>query len=335
MSITPYICAIISFLIVLFFTPWWIKYLKKIGLTVKDQNKENKPLVTISGGLAVFSGFFIGMMCFIFSRFFLSEESVVINLTPQALLYLFAGIITITIITLIGFLDDLVVTKSRENSKGLKQWQKPLLTLIAAVPLMVVGAGTKTMGIPLFGEINFGIIYPLIFIPLGVVFAANMVNLLAGFNGLEAGMGLIYMGMLGLYAFVNESYIGALLALMTFSSLLAFYIYNKSPAKIIPGDSGTYLLGAMIATIAILGNLEKAAIIISIPFIIEFFLKARSKFKAQTYGYYHNGKIRSLHNKKIYSIPHILTRTGKFTEKEIVYFCLALEFIVASMIWFI
>lgn len=172
----------------------------------------------------------------------------------------------------------------------------------------------------------------MVLVPLGFIGATNMVNLLAGFNGSEAGMGLVYTGMLGLYAFLNGSYVASALAFSTFSALLVFFYYNKYPAKILPGDSLTYLLGAVIACIAIVGNMEKAALIASIPFIIEFILKARSKFKAQSYGFYKDGRVQSKYE-KIYSIPHILTRTGKFTEKQVSLFMIGIELFFASLIW--
>ena len=247
--------GIISFIVVLFLTPWVIRYLRRIGLTVKDLNKENTPLVPISGGLAVLAGIFAGLLLFIFIRTFLVKEGVGLALNEKNLMLLFASMVSLLIITLIGFLDDLVIEKSKEKSMGLKQWQKPLLTLAAAVPLMVVNAGDTEIWLPLIGSIDIGIIYPLIIIPIGVIGASNMVNMLAGFNGMEAGMGIIYTGMLGLYAYTNKSYVAALIALVTFFSLMAFYHYNKVPAKILAGDSLTYLLGAIIAIIAIVGNM--------------------------------------------------------------------------------
>ena len=119
-----------------------------------------------------------------------------------------------------------------------------------------------------------------------------------------------------------------------FAALVAFYFYNKFPAKIFPGDSLTYLLGGSIAVIGIIGDIEKAAIVVSIPFIIEFLLKFRSKFKAQSYGYYLNGKVKSDY-KKIYSLLHLFTRSGKYTEKQIVYMMIFLELIISSFIWLI
>jgi UDP-N-acetylglucosamine--dolichyl-phosphate N-acetylglucosaminephosphotransferase len=161
-----------------------------------------------------------------------------------------------------------------------------------------------------------------------------MVNLLAGFNGLEAGLGIIYMTSLGLYSYTQENYLASIIALMVLLPLCNFWIYNKYPSKILPGDSLTYFLGGSLATIAILGRMEFITLIISIPFIIEFILKLKSNLKADSFGFYKNGKICSKY-KKIYSIPHIFTRKCKYTEKQVVYLTLIIEFFFAVLIWFI
>jgi UDP-N-acetylglucosamine--dolichyl-phosphate N-acetylglucosaminephosphotransferase len=329
------LCALVSFLVVWIITPWLIRYLRKINLVVKDLNKKDTPLVPISGGLAVLSGLFAGLMIFIFFRVFISDAGKEFIPNNTSLLILFASITSILIISFVGFIDDLIIKRSYEESSGLKQWQKPLLTLTAAIPLMVINAGTTTMVIPLVGRVNIGLLYPLFLVPVGVVIAANMVNMLAGFNGMETGMGIVYTGMLGLYAYVNQSYTASLITILVFAALIAFYYYNKYPAKILPGDSLTYLLGAIIACVAIVGNIERAALIASIPFICEFFLKLRSRFKAQSYGYYKEGKIMSKYDKKVYSLTHLFTRTGKFTEKQITYFMILIELIFASLIWLV
>lgn len=330
-----FFCGLVSMATTFFITPWLIKFLKKIGLEVKDQNKASLPLVPISGGLAILVGIFSGLFVFIFGRTFFGNiafHSIISNSDTLALL--FASMLSLFIVTVVGFLDDVIVNKLKERSSGLKQWQKPLLTVAAAVPLMVINAGDKSVALPFLGVVNLGWIYPLILIPIGVVGAANMVNMLAGFNGMEAGLGIIYIGMLGLYAYTHGIFLAALIALTVFCSLIAFYFYNKVPAKIFPGDSLTYLLGGALAVIAIVGNMEKAALICSIPFFIEFFLKLRSRFKAQTYGYEKDGKIHSRYN-KIYSIPHIFTITGRFTEKQVVYFMFVIELVFSSLIWII
>ena len=327
MTILPIISAIVSFLVVLYLTPWLIRYLRRINLTVKDQNKKNKPLVPISGGIAVMAGLFMGIMTYVFFQTFYFHYE-------YPTIYLFAGLTTIIMITLVGFVDDLLI-KSKNESSGLKQWQKPILTLTAAIPLMVVNAGMTAIWIPFIGRTDLGLLYPLLLIPIGVIGAANMVNMLAGFNGLEAGLGLMYTGSLGLYALYNNRLEASIIALAIFCSLLVFIIFNWTPAKVLPGDSLTYLLGAALAIIAIVGNIEKAALIISIPFFIEFFLKLRGNFKNQSYGYaLENGKVKSLYD-KIYSIPHLFTIKGKYTEKQIVIFTLLLYLPFALLIWIV
>lgn len=320
---------IISFLVTLYIIPFLIRYLRAIGITVKDMNKKDKPFLPISGGIAVFIGIFASIMALIFVQTFFFRA-------PASFLILFFAVLTcLFIITFVGFIDDMIIDRRKNTSRGLRQWQKPLLTLSAAIPLMVLNVGTKELGIPFFGVVDIGLFYTFVLIPLGVVGAANMVNLLAGFNGMEAGMGLVYTFMLGLFAYVNDRYIAAVLAFACFAALLAFYYYNRYPAKILPGDSLTYLLGGVIACIAILGNIEKAAIISSIPFFIEFLLKLRSRLKAQSYGYFKGGRVYSLYGDKVYSIVHLFTRTGKYTERQVTYFMISIQIIFSSLIWVI
>lgn len=332
MAYVALISALFAFLLVWFLSPWFIRYLKRIGIAVKDMNKKGKPLVPLSGGLLVLAGLLFGVFLFVFLKVFFSLGDSLFLLDYRNLSFLLASLLTITIVTFIGFLDDVVILSNKRESAGFKQWQRPLLTLIAAVPLMAVNVGTTKMIVPFIGTVDFGIIYPLVLIPIGVVGASNMVNMFAGFNGLEAGMGIVYIGMLGLYAFIYDKFIVALIALIVVACLLALIRYNWCPAKILAGDSLTYLLGSTIAVIAIVGNMEKAALIIAIPFIFEFFLKLRKKFKVRSYGYYYKGKVKSYYS-KIYSIPHFFTIKGKFTEKQVVWFCILISFVFSLLIW--
>jgi len=334
MNILFYVCAIVGGITSYLAMPWLIRYLKRMGIVVRDQAKKERPLVPLSGGLGVFAGFFVGLMLFMFFRTFFYNSVSSLVLQTEQLVLLFAGLISIFIVTLVGFLDDILVNKDGEESAGLKQWQKPLLVLVAAVPLMVVNAGTSKIFVPFLGQVELGVIYPLILVPIGFVGASNMVNMLAGFNGLEAVMGIVYLGSLGLYAYVHESYLAALIALMVFVPLCVFWFFNKVPAKILPGDSLTYFLGGTLATIAILGNMEKAALIVSIPFFVEFFLKLRRRFDVDTYGRWINGKIHSKYD-KIYSIPHIFTRKGNYTEKQIVFYTIGIIVFFSLLIWVI
>ncbi|MBW3015839.1 hypothetical protein KY330_05420 [Candidatus Woesearchaeota archaeon] len=309
--------------------PRGIKYLSSIGLDVKDMGKKHQPLVPISGGTIVMIGLFIALLFYIFIKTFILKDE-----ASNAIIL--ASICAMVIIAFIGFMDDLSIRETKKGLYvGLKRWQKPLLTLPAAIPLMVIKAGFSTMTVPFIGSVDFGLLYPLLLVPIGVVGAANMVNLLEGFNGMGAGMGIVYTLSLGLYAYVNGRTDAAVIAFAVLGTLVAFFIFNKVPAKVLPGDSLTYLLGAAIVSIAVVGNIEKAALIVSIPFIVEFFLKLRSRFKAQTYGKVtDDGKIKSIYE-RIYSIPHFFTRSGRFTEKQVVAFMILIQMVFSGLIWFI
>jgi len=308
-----------------FLTKKLIPFFKRNDIIALDLHKKDKPKIANSGGIPVFISVIFGLM------FFIAIQTFIFNTTSQ-ILYLFAGMMTILLISLIGFFDDLnisdVIKGKTKIRKGLKQWQKPLLTLPAAIPLMVVSAGVSTMSIPFIGVVNFGIIYPLILIPIGVVGAANAVNLLGGFNGSEAGMGVVYCLGLASYALFSNEIISAVIFLSTTGALLGFLFFNWYPAKILSGDSLTYGLGATIATGVIIGNMEKAGVIILIPFIIEFFLKLRSKFKAHSLGKLRkDGTLEAPYGKNIYSLTHILMNFRKLKERQVTIGLILIEII--------
>src|SRR3989344_3815386 len=121
-----FLAALLSFIATYIAANWLIRYLKRIDMVVMDMNKKDRPLIPISGGLSVMSGIFIGFMSYIFIQTFYFKYT-------APLLYLFAAFTSIAMITFVGFVDDLIIKKSKETSAGLKQWQKPILTLSAAV----------------------------------------------------------------------------------------------------------------------------------------------------------------------------------------------------------
>jgi UDP-N-acetylglucosamine--dolichyl-phosphate N-acetylglucosaminephosphotransferase len=305
----------ISFVFSLVLTRLIIPFFKGNRIVAFDLQKKTKPLVANSGGMPVFFGMFMGLMFFIAIQVFIFD-------IQSELVFLFAAILTIFLITLIGFFDDLnardVVEGKRDIRKGLKQWQKPLLTFPAAIPLMAIKAGYTSMTIPLIGSVNFGLLYPLIIVPLGVVCAANAINLLGGFNGSEAGMGIVYCSTLGIYSLINGQIVSAVIFLSCVGSLLGFLKYNWVPAKILSGDSIQYLMGSVVASGVIIGNMEKAGLFLMTPFIIEFFLKLRGKLKVQCMGKLRkDGKLDSPYGEKIYSWTHIIMNIKPMTEKQV------------------
>lgn len=320
MLIEIFVASVISFITVLIITPGIIRYFKDAKIVTTDVHKIDKLLIPHSAGIPVIVGTFSGLLLFIFIKVFLIGAY-------TELIVLLAAMLSILIITFAGFIDDVNSSQVKiagyiEGKRGLKKWQKPLLTIPAALPLMAVAAGTTTVNIPFIGNVDLGILYPLIIVPLGVVGASNMVNMLGGFNGLEVGMGLVYTFSLGMFSLLNNELTASLIFFTVFASLLGVFIYNKYPAKILAGDSLTYLLGATVAVGAIIGNIERAAIITMIPFIVQAILKFYSLFRLKQFAsdlgvLQKDGTIKSRYKSKIYSLTHIVMNLGNFTEKQI------------------
>ena len=114
----------------------------------------------------------------------------------------------------------------------------------------------------------------------------------------------------------------ALIAFAMVASLVAFLLYNWYPARVFPGDTLTYSVGATIAVVTILGNVEKFAMVLFLPYFVEFFLKSRSGWKAESF----------LTSKKeeVFSISHLFAKCHLFrlpTELAVVLFHFALELI--------
>ncbi|MEE9323118.1 MAG: glycosyltransferase 4 family protein [Candidatus Aenigmarchaeota archaeon] len=335
--LTIILTSIISFFTVFFLASNMKKFLERAKIIGFDQQKKERPKLATSAGVLVITGVLLGGFFFIGINTFLIRSP--INLT-----YLLAAYCSIFIITFIGFLDDLNIARKPKKNKGiedyrigLKQWQKPLLTLPAAIPLMAVMAGTSVMSLPFFGIIDLGIIYPLLLIPIAVVVVGNVTNMLAGMNGLEAGLGFVSMFSLGLYTFMLGRIEASIIAFTLCFSLLAFLKWNWCPAKFLPGDSLTYLIGASFASIVIIGNIEKFGIVIFTPWIIEAFLKLRSKFRARSLGDIHaDGTLKSPY-KNIYSLTHVVMRIRPMKERSITSIIIGFEILicVVAFVFFI
>lgn len=325
---------IVAVALTFFITPYFIRFFRDSGIVGFDLQKRNRPKITTSGGICVAFGVLGGLLTYIGFQTFIYGLDV-------WLFPLLAVTSSILIVMFVGFLDDLNVKLNAEDTKegkdirvGLPQWLKPLLTLPAAIPLMAISSGTTTMAVPFFGKFDFGILYPLLLIPLGVVGASNAVNMLAGFNGLETGMGIVYFSGLGIFALLNSRDAGAVLFLITFAALIGFIWYNWYPARILPGDSLTYLLGSVVASGVIIGNMEKAGIIIMLPFIIEFVLKARIKFKASCLGKLReDGKLDPPYGKKVYSWTHLIMNLKPMTEKQVTIILILIQIAFTTLIF--
>ncbi|TRZ54592.1 hypothetical protein D4Q76_02155 [archaeon] len=339
-SISMALAVIVSFAAALFITPKFIRFLEAAGITGKDIQKREKPTIAEMGGPAVLTGFLAGIFFFIWAKVFLYKE-VFLYGEDKILVELFAGITTILIITIIGMFDDLSGLARRDkidnfgNLKriGLKQWQKPLLTLPAAIPLMAIMAGDTSLTVPLLGQMNVGIFYPLLIVPIAIVGASNATNMLAGMNGLESGLGAVLLATLGAYAYLHNEIAAAMIAFTFAAALLGFLWFNKYPARIMPGDSVPYAIGAVVAVVAIIGNMEKFALYVFALWFVEFILKLRSGFKAESFGVLQPDGTLKAPYPKIYSLTHAVMKLRPMKEWKVVAILIGVQAAIGMIVF--
>jgi len=300
-------------------------YMLESGVTFTELNKKARILPS-SGGVAVAFGFAIGILSYVFGGSF-------VYVPKASLESLFAVVISVTLIAFVGFLDDINVrtkftkgTGMKDVRKGLKQWQKPLLTFVGAIPLVAINAGQSTAVLPFIGMVNLGIIYPIVIVPLAVVFVANAVNLLGGFDGMITGTTLIASLGLLVYSVFFGTYTGAIISGVLAASIFVLFLYHKYPVKILPGDSFTYGVGAAIAAAIIIGNMEAFGLIVILPFVIEFLFHLRGKFKTSDLGIpQKDGTMKPRYGGKIYSWTHIIMNLRPLREWEVAQYMWVVE----------
>src|SRR3989338_4026663 len=186
--------VIASFLVTLFLIPFWIRKARQIGLLWDDMNKIAAKKVAGSGGLIVVFSFIIGILIYVaYKTFYIKNTTFLVEI--------FASLVVILMLAGVGLIDDLMGWRKG----GLSRRSRMIIVALAAIPLMVINAGRHVISLPIIGNIDLGLFYHLILIPLGVVGATTTFNFLAGFNGLEAGQGILLLSALSLVAFLTGS----------------------------------------------------------------------------------------------------------------------------------
>lgn len=302
---------VMAFCVTALFLDKLIPRLENIGMTGADENKPGRPEVPEMGGIAIVAGF---------SAAALLAISLVVFLPQLNLVILLAAVITILTIGYIGISDDLF---------DLPQWFKAVIPLAAAVPLIVVNAaGSTTVSIPFVGLVDFGLVYTLMLIPLAIAVCSNLTNMLAGFNGMEAGMGAVMFATLAVLALNHGSVEMLAISLAMLGALLAFLIFNFYPAKVFPGDVGNFSIGVALASAVIIGNLESAGAILMLPYIADFFIKAKNRFP-HTHQNVKGGKLYPKDGKTKGLVHLVMKAFGGISEKGLVLFFIGLEVVFA------
>jgi UDP-GlcNAc:undecaprenyl-phosphate GlcNAc-1-phosphate transferase len=220
----------ISFTIVYFVIPKIIKVsnIKKL-FDVPNHRSAAKHIVPTLGGIAIFAGFLVGTI--VSSNYLNIDE----------LKYLFAGII---VMFLIGLKDDII---------GLHAKKKLFVQIAVAIYLVILGNYRITNLHGIFGIQEIGYVIGAIISVVAIVGIINAFNLIDGIDGLAGGIGLLISLVYGFWFLDAGNVIYALTSFSLAGSLIAFLLYNVfgKTNKIFMGDTGSLILGTIIAVLTI------------------------------------------------------------------------------------
>ena len=223
-------CFGIAFLITFYLIPTIVEIARAKGLTAEPNGRSShsKSVPTL-GGLAIFTGVAISSLIFFsFSTF------------PK-FQFIVAGLF---IIFFAGFKDDII---------GITPFKK-LLAQLAACLIIIVFGNIRITNLHEFlgiGEISYNI--GLLITIITLVGITNCYNLIDGIDGLTASLGILASATFGVWFYLVGEYNWAMLSVSLMGALLAFFIYNVfgRKNKIFMGDTGSLVLGYIIAVMAI------------------------------------------------------------------------------------
>jgi len=157
---------------------------------------------------------------------------------------------------LVGFIDDYIKVVKKRNL-GLTEKQKFLLQLLFAVLFICISLyylrliDTKVF-IPF---LKIYVDFSLFYIPLALfvlIGTTNSVNLTDGVDGLATSVTIVVCIFFALLSYRLEMYDITGVNVIALTSLLGFLVFNRHPAKIFMGDTGSLFLGGLVCSNALL-----------------------------------------------------------------------------------
>ena len=294
----PFGFTAVTFLVTYLTMPWLIGALSRAGITGRDLHKPRRPSIPTMGGVGIYAGFAVAMTI-----------SPIFQLDYRLL---FAIFLSGTLAVLAGILDDLF---------SLGKVTLVALTFAISIPVVTFQAGSTYVYLTPFGPADFGLFF-WVLVPFAFAFLMNGVNIYAGFNGLEAGLGIVSSISLGICALIYGSLESAVALLALAGGLLGFLKWNWFPAKVFIGGSGTFLLGAVLASAIIAGSIKVVGVIALFPYFINFLLRARDRFDWSVGETLPNGTVTSRKRNALWAL--FMFRRGR-TERYVVLRCLAVQ----------
>ena len=196
----------------------------KNGIIGKDINKQDQRILPEAAGIALLVPLWFASLAIILLYF------------NQFNLFYFIFALTVSGFAFVGLMDD---TKHKFMMKT-TPW------LFRAVPIAFISL--------IFGAVHFHNPLWAIVIALFIAGLASLENTFAGLNGWEVGSGFIISIFVTLIVSTSLDPNLVLLSLALNGMILGLLFWNRYPAKVFPGDSGTLFIGAAIAALLVMNQ---------------------------------------------------------------------------------
>ena len=144
-----------------------------------------------------------------------------------------------------------------------------LFSVIFYVSVIFIYKDINYIHIPVFDyKLNISYLY-LIFLVFWQTGFSNAVNLTDGLDGLATSVTIITTSTFALLAYKENNFPVLVFCLTIVGALLGFLLFNRNPAKIFMGDTGSLALGGILAAISVILHKEIVFLFIGLVYILE------------------------------------------------------------------
>ena len=255
---------LVAFFLTVLMLPRLIKYLHvlKFGQAIREEGPQShmhKKGTPTMGGIS----FIVSIVISLVVAMFLDSKNIQ---------YYFLFIYTTISFSVIGYIDDMLIVVKKKND-GLAPRKKLMLQILFSVIFYIlvtyIYKDINYIHIPGFDyKLNISYLY-LIFLVFWQTGFSNAVNLTDGLDGLATSVTIITTSTFSLLAYKVNNFPVLVFCLTIVGALLGFLKFNRNPAKIFMGDTGSLALGGILAAISVILHKEIAFLFIGLVYILE------------------------------------------------------------------
>ena len=255
---------LVAFFLTVLMLPRLIKYLHvlKFGQAIREEGPQShmhKKGTPTMGGISFIVSIVISLI-------------IAMILDGGNIQYYILFIYTTISFSIIGYIDDMLIVVKKKND-GLAPRRKLMLQILFSVIFYIlvtfIYKDINYIHIPgLDYNLNISYLY-LIFLVFWQTGFSNAVNLTDGLDGLATSVTIITTSTFALLAYKENNFPVLVFCLTIVGALLGFLLFNKNPAKIFMGDTGSLALGGILAAISVILHKEIAFLFIGLVYILE------------------------------------------------------------------